>query len=397
MKLHRNLIIGIVDTLTEVLINNRQADSTLEKLFFTHKEWGARDRGFISGYVYTIIRFKRRYEYCLGEEVNADNIWKITGAAIAAENIILPDWEEWNGLNAETIKQKYEEAKLHRSIWQSIPDWLDKMGEKQLGNKWNEELSALNEMAKFAIRVNAIKSNVRTLTQLLKADEVPHTVVEEVPGAVIINARKNFRNYTAYKNGLFEIQDVSSQLVAPALEVKEGMRVIDACAGAGGKTLHIAALMRNSGSIMAFDVSEVKLVELDRRAERAGVRIITTKPINEEVIAKYNSWADRLLLDVPCSGTGVLRRKPDAKWVLTETFMEEVKQKQQQILQQYSVMLKPGGKMVYSTCSILPAENQEQVKSFLAKNLSFTLQEEKVVSPAQSGYDGFYIAVLEKK
>lgn len=396
MKLHRNLVIGIVNTLTEILIEGKQADAILEKLFFTHKEWGARDRNFISGYVYSIVRFKRRYEYYLGEEVNANNIWQITGTAIAAENIALPDWEEWRSLDIESIKLKYEEARQHRSIWQSVPDWLDKMGEEQLGERWNTELSALNEMAKLSIRVNTVKSNIRSVTTVLKNDNVPFSIIEDVPNAVVINARKNFRNYEAYKNGLFEIQDVSSQLVAPALGVKQGMKVIDACAGAGGKTLHIAALMNNNGSIMAMDVSEVKLVELERRAERAGVRIITTKPISEDAIKKHTGWADRLLLDVPCSGTGVLRRKPDAKWKLTEAFIEEIKQKQQEILQSYSVMLKPGGRMVYATCSILPAENEMQVKTFLANNPGFSLAEEKTVSAAESGFDGFYFAVIDK-
>jgi 16S rRNA (cytosine967-C5)-methyltransferase len=185
-------------------------------------------------------------------------------------------------------------------------------------------------------------------------------------------------------------------LVAPFLQIKPGMRVIDACAGAGGKTLHIACLMQNKGSILAMDKEQKKLEELERRAHRAGVRIIHTSTATKQEIEKNKETADCLLLDVPCSGLGVLKRNPDAKWKLTPAFMAEIQLTQAQIINDYSAMLKLGGLMVYATCSILPMENQMQVQQFLQNNPNkFELQGEQTIMPSQ-GFDGFYMACLKK-
>jgi 16S rRNA (cytosine967-C5)-methyltransferase len=217
----------------------------------------------------------------------------------------------------------------------------------------------------------------------------------------VIHSKKNFRNFPAYKNGLFEVQDVSSQLVAPMLDAQPGMLVIDGCAGAGGKTLHIAALMQNKGEILAVDVNEKKLEQLPVRASRAGIN--TIEPFAAEQLTlgtqtKLRNAVDRILLDVPCSGLGVLRRKPDAKWSLSLQFIKELVQRQADILDKYAPMLKPEGILVYSTCSILPMENEKQVQSFLERqNGIFELLEEKRVSPAQTGFDGFYMAKLKRK
>ena len=206
----------------------------------------------------------------------------------------------------------------------------------------------------------------------------------------------NLFQLESYKNGLFEVQDAASQLIAPYLQVKPGMKVSDACAGAGGKALHLACLMQNKGSILAMDVEVKKLQELEKRAQRGGVRIINTSIATKDVILRNKESADRLLLDVPCSGLGVLRRNPDAKWKLTPTFMDEIQQTQASILNDYSSMLKIGGLMVYATCSILPVENNLQVKHFLENNIGkFELLNEQSILPSQ-GYDGFYMACLKK-
>jgi 16S rRNA (cytosine967-C5)-methyltransferase len=182
------------------------------------------------------------------------------------------------------------------------------------------------------------------------------------------------------------------------MQLEPGMRVVDACAGAGGKTLHIAALMKNKGRIIALDVEKWKLDELQKRARRAGVSNLETRVIeSSKTIKRLEKSADRLLLDVPCSGLGVLKRNPDAKWKLSPDFIAEVVTLQQHILQDYGNILKKGGLMVYSTCSILPGENENQVKSFLAKNNgSFELMDERYSWPS-SGFDGFYMALIRKK
>src|SRR5690606_1424552 len=189
-------------------------------------------------------------------------------------------------------------------------------------------------------------------------------------------------------------------LVAEFLDVTPGIRVVDTCAGAGGKTLHIASLMENKGQIIALDIYANKLHELKRRAKRNGAFNIETRHIeSSKVIKKLYDKADRVLIDAPCSGLGVLRRNPDAKWKLKPEFIDDIKKTQQDILQQYSRIVKPGGRLVYATCSILSSENEQQVKQFLTSDngKAFTFVKEKKVLAHESGYDGFYMALLEKK
>lgn len=213
-------------------------------------------------------------------------------------------------------------------------------------------------------------------------------------------SEKNVFQSEAFKKGMFEVQDYSSQLVAPLLAPEPGMRVVDACAGGGGKTLHLAALMQNRGLIIAMDTLEWKLDALRQRARRAGATNIETRVIeNNKVIKRLYGTADRLLLDVPCTGLGVLRRNPDTKWKLSPDQLTELEKTQQTILQSYSPILKPGGRMVYATCSVLPSENSAQVKQFLQSDAGkdFTLLEEHSILPQDEGYDGFYMALLSRR
>ena len=174
------------------------------------------------------------------------------------------------------------------------------------------------------------------------------------------------------------------------------MRVIDACAGAGGKSLHLAALMQNKGKILALDVHTNKLEQLRKRAKRAGIDIIETRLIEgTKTIKRLVNSADALLLDVPCSGLGVLRRNPDSKWKLKPERLLELQDLQKKLLRDYSQMLKVGGRMVYATCSILPSENQRQVQDFLSQHKNFELLAEKTLRPDIEGYDGFYFASLK--
>mgnify|MGYP003520941419 FL=1 len=174
------------------------------------------------------------------------------------------------------------------------------------------------------------------------------------------------------------------------------MRVVDACAGAGGKTLHLAALMKNKGQIIAMDIHEWKLKELKRRASRNDVQNVQTRLIEAKTIKKMANTADRLLIDAPCSGFGVLRRNPDAKWKLDQPFLDRIKETQAMILNDYAKIIKVGGLMVYATCSILPSENQEQVEKFLVNNTNYKLISDKTYYPSENGYDGFYMALIER-
>lgn len=401
MKLHHNLALAVFGGLKEIFLQQKQADTTVGNILQSNKTWGARDRNFIADNIYHIVRYKRLFEYCINDELFGEvSIWKLIGAKLFLETGSLPEWKEFATLDTTALAARAEEAKSIRKIRESVPDWLDEFGVKQLGADWEAEIAALNTPAKLCIRINTLKTARHTIKELFKNQGIEFSEIDSAPDALILSSRKNFKTHEAYKNGLFEVQDISSQLVARFLEPAPRMMVIDGCCGAGGKTLHIAALMENRGEILAVDVHEKKLEELERRAVRAGCRIV--KPFISLELTKHKqallqSTADRILLDVPCSGSGVLRRKPDAKWTLTKKFIDELQIVQAQILDEYAPMLKPGGLLVYSTCSIFPCENQEQVKEFLKRNMAYELVEEKSVSPATSCFDGFYMAKLKRK
>jgi len=196
-------------------------------------------------------------------------------------------------------------------------------------------------------------------------------------------------------DGRLEIQDAGSQMIAPLVDPQPGERVIDACSGAGGKSLHLAALMKNEGRVFGMDVDAKKLRELEYRAKRAGASCLKSKVITASTAADFAEVADRLLIDAPCSGLGTLKRQPDLKWRLKPAALDRVRSIQKELLTAYSTMLKPGGRLVYATCSILPSENRAALDVLLSDG-KFQLIEERPVSPAATGFDGFYAAALRK-
>jgi len=393
MKIYRNLVEGVVRSLEKIFKEGRYADKVIEYLFKEQPKWGSRDRRFVAETIYDIVRNYRLLQELGGSE----DPYKLIGVYLILHDSDLPDWEEFKGIDKRTVQQKWNEARSKRAVFQSIPDWLDELGQAELGNRWGKELAALNEQAPVVLRANALKISAASLQKKLKEEGTETVLLKEFGEALALKERKNIFTSPSFKGGLFEIQDASSQLVAQFLEPKPGMFVIDACAGAGGKALHIAALMQNKGKLIAMDVEERKLEELKRRAKRGGVSTIEAKVVSsDKVVDELEGKADRLLLDVPCSGLGVLKRNPDAKWKLSLQSIEEVKVKQKNILQSYSRMLKPGGLMVYATCSILPSENQKQVETFLAENKKFSFVKEKTIYPSE-GFDGFYMCLLKRE
>jgi 16S rRNA (cytosine967-C5)-methyltransferase len=403
MKLYPNLVKAITEALEEIFTNGAYADITVENTLKKDARWGARDRKFIAGYIYDIVRWFRLYNSCLTEKQQTSNLYNsIFAVAHIIKGFELPLWDDFATINTVDIQEAYQRNIKTRKLKASIPDWLDELGVSQLGEEvWEKELQFLNQEAEVYLRVNTLKTSSNKIITELAKEGVEINPLEDIlfqdhEKPFIILKRQRLQQLTSYKNGLFEIQDATSQLVAPFMQIKSGMKVIDACAGAGGKTLHIACLMQNKGSILAMDKEQKKLEELERRAHRAGVRIINTSIATKEIILKNKESADRLLLDVPCSGLGVLKRNPDAKWKLTPTFMDEIQKTQASILDDYSIMLKPGGLMVYATCSILPVENQLQVQHFLEKNpAKYELLNEQRIMPSQ-GYDGFYMACIKR-
>ncbi|HEY9490052.1 MAG TPA: methyltransferase domain-containing protein, partial [Chryseosolibacter sp.] len=309
----------------------------------------------------------------------------------------LPAWEEFEGLSRDAVLDREKRPMYSRKIRESIPDWLDELGERELGKeRWETELSALNEMAPVVLRTNTLKISKADLQSRLQEEDIGTLVLDEYPDALVLAERQNIFPSPTFKEGLFEVQDAGSQAISPFLRISSGMRVVDACAGAGGKTLHLAALMANKGRIIALDTEEWKLDELQKRGRRAGVSNMEARVIESgKTIKRLANTADRLLLDVPCSGLGVLKRNPDAKWKLSMEFIDKIKELQQHILHDYCDIVKPGGLLVYSTCSILPSENENQVHRFLSEKKTFELVDQKHIFPSQ-GFDGFYMALLKR-
>ncbi|GAA4276133.1 RsmB/NOP family class I SAM-dependent RNA methyltransferase [Aquimarina mytili] len=402
MRLHRNLVFAVIDGLHEIFNEGSYADKVVQKLLKRDKRWGSRDRSFVAETVYEIVRWKRLYAEIaeVKEPFSRENLWRLFAVWATLRGISLPDWKQIAPTPTRRIKGRFDELSKIRKFKESIPDWLDQLGEKELGKKWSEEISALNQQAPVILRANTLKISRDKLRSVLEDENIDTEFIKGYPDALQLVERTNVFSTEAFKNGLFEVQDASSQLVADFLDVQPGQRVVDTCAGAGGKTLHLAALMQNKGQIIAMDIYGNKLKELKRRARRAGAHNIEPRVIEStKDIKKLHGKADRVLIDAPCSGLGVLSRNPDAKWKLQPEFLDTIKQTQSTILESYSKMVKHGGKLVYATCSILPSENQDQVTHFLSKEAGqdFTLIKDKKILSHQSGFDGFYMALLERK
>jgi 16S rRNA (cytosine967-C5)-methyltransferase len=408
LKLYKGLVAATVEALQDIFVKNKQADRVVEQMLKSNKKWGARDRAFIAGNVYEIVRWWRLVKYAAQVEkaVEGEDFWRLAGVwqlikpiHLEGHEVLesLPEWPEFEGIDQEVVGQRYAEGLTIRKIAQSIPDWIDQTGESELGKKWPAELAALNNTAPVVLRINSLKTSIETVHEQL-GFEIAETV-PGVPQALTLKKRINVSAHESFKNGFFEVQDAGSQLIAPYLDVHPGMSVIDACAGAGGKSLHLAALLGNTGSILSMDIEHHKLQELERRAARNGVTNLTTMLItSDKIIENLSETTDRLLLDVPCSGLGVLRRNPDSKWKLKPEFLEKIRKVQAQILENYSKMVKKGGKMVYATCSILPSESEEQVRAFTKRHKAdWKFVSEHRTSPARDGFDGFYMALLGRK
>ena len=396
--IHRNLLIGIHDCLQETFFEDRKyADKVIERLLKSHRQWGSEDRRVVSEIFYNIIRWKKRLEYYMGESVKPGNVYKLIVAYLLWSKTHYKKFEEFDGIKIADILTKLKKGTVPtKAIEHSIPDWLAATFEKELGKNWEREMVALNEQAPTVLRTNSLKTTPRELIADLNDENVEAFTIKNYPDAVQLAEKKNVFLTSAFKDGLFEVQDASSQKIGELLDVKEGMRVVDACAGAGGKTLHLAALMKNKGQIIALDIYNWKLTELKRRAKRAGAHNIEARLITDnKVIKRLHEKADRLLIDAPCSGLGVLKRNPDSKWKIDQDFIDRIKEEQQQILQDYSKILKKGGQMIYATCSILPSENNEQVKTFLSNNPDFSLIKDEKIMPSE-GYDGFYMALIKR-
>ena len=403
MRLHRNLVFTTIDSLMAIFNEGEYADKVVARALKKDKRWGSHDRKFVAETIYEIVRWKRLYVEIaeVKEPFDRDKIWRIFAVWAVLRGYTLPDWKYFEETPVRRIKGRFDELTKTRKFKESIPDWMDELGVKELGEEiWTKEIAAQNEQAKVILRVNKLKTTKEKLRAILMDLNIETEFHNDFPDALILTERANVFLTDAFKDGLFEVQDASSQLVAYFLDVQPGMRVVDTCAGAGGKTLHLASLMENKGQLIAMDLYESKLKQLKIRAKRNGAFNIEPRVIEStKTIKKLHEKADRVLIDAPCSGLGVLKRNPDSKWKLQPEFIDNIRKVQAEVLENYSKIVKPGGKLVYATCSVLPSENQEQINHFLTTEIGkeFTFVQDKKVLAHESGFDGFYMALLERK
>ncbi|MEY4198743.1 MAG: hypothetical protein RLZZ265_483 [Verrucomicrobiota bacterium] len=393
MTPHPNITSQITAALGDIFARNQHAEQVVDARLKSNRKWGARDRRLFAESVYENVRWWRLNWHLAG----LPDAECLQPEAITEERVRTL-WEAyWARHEAALAGQPTTPPEdISLAIRASVPDWLFELGAKEFGVEWPGLLTALNQPADVFLRANSLHTTADALKadlalQGIEADEVPG-----LPDALRLKERRKLGNSTAFCNGLFEIQDAASQHVAPLLEVEPGQTVIDACCGAGGKTLHLAALMRNKGRLLALDVRDKPLHALAERAKRASISIIELGVLDkEQVHTDLFASADRVLLDVPCSGLGTLRRNADVKWKLTAKDVARLVRVQARILSDYSQFVKPGGKLVYATCSLLPDENERQVQAFLVEHgAAWTLEQELHLRPDREGFDGFYAARL---
>ena len=418
MRVTPKQLSGACSALTDALRFEHPADGVLSAFFREQKVLGSRDRSFIAETVYAVLRRKRSLSRLIGEPATPRRLvlaQLIRHAGLSQRSLdgLLEVGEaEWlASLKAEA------DPELTLAEQADLPDWLVDMLKSRISDEELLKLArSLNTGAPLDLRVNPLKASREAVLEQMKSDGFETETGKLSPLAIRLKTKPALTRYPLYQQGQIEVQDEGSQLLAYLVAPKRGEMVVDFCAGAGGKTLLLGALMRSTGRLYAFDVSEKRLARLRPRVARAGlsnVHPVCISSENDTRVKRLAGKIDRVLVDAPCSGLGTLRRNPDLKWRQTAEGVTELVRKQQDILAGASRLVKAGGRLVYATCSILPQENEEVVAAFLAAHEDFTqvsaahvLQQQQIpldtgealrLTPYDHDTDGFYAVVLERR
>lgn len=417
MRLPPAIIGSTEEVLREVLRFTAPADSTLSRYFRDHPRLGARERGVVAEAVYGMLRNKSVYTNFA--ETGAGPMMRrmaLLGLADAAGTDALGGLSEEEQGWLQRVMD-IDRANLPTALRTNMPPWILERLFAQHGEPGAlAMIAALNLPASLDLRVNTIKSNREDVIEALTHAGLAPEPTPYAPLGLRLLKKPSLQNMPLFKDGAIEVQDEGSQLLAQIVNAKRGEMVVDFCAGAGGKTLALGALMRNTGRLYAFDVSDKRLAKLKPRLARSGLSNVHPVLIAHENDAKVKRLAgkiDRVLVDAPCSGLGTLRRNPDVKWRQTAQGIDELNVKQIAILRGAARLVKPGGRLVYATCSVLDEENEAIVQQFLAAHedfalvkMSAVLAEQKItlemddylkLLPNLHQTDGFFAAVLERK
>lgn len=412
---HFALALDILHTIAQGTL---PADQVLYHQFRRHPQMGARDRGIVAESVYGVLRQRRSLAWRMGVTEQQWNL--LLGGFLLEQGWADRDYLlKWlGGGSAATaldgLARSDEAAPL--AVRANLPDPLA----ERLSQVYDAETllalcAAMNQPAPVDLRVNTLKARRDEIKALLDGLGLPTEPTPYAPEGLRRQDRRPLFSLTAFKQGLFEIQDEASQLVGHLVAPKPGERVLDLCAGAGGKTLQLGALMHSKGSLMATDISAHRLEKLTPRMRRAGlsnVRPVAISGMSDAHLKRNKGMFDRILIDAPCSGSGTWRRNPDLKWRALD--LAELNATQSALLDGAVRLLKGDGRLIYATCSILPEENERIVEQFLTAHPEFRLIPAHAIlaeqgihipgvgdmlklDPAQHGTDGFFAAVLQRQ
>ncbi len=413
-----------IDVLSQIEERHRPVRMALKNWGESARYAGSKDRAFVSGLVLDVLRRRRSLGWRMGDE-------SLRAAALAAllfvwgwslERIAQAAAEEPHGpgplTDAEraSLQTPCDLTTAPAPVRGDYPDWLDASMSRAFGEERANEGAALSERAPVDLRVNLLKSDPeRTLKALTSLSAEPVDLLVNalrMPALDPMTRSGAVETIPQFSKGWFEVQDLGSQIAAVSAGEVKGKQVLDLCAGGGGKTLALASAMGNSGQIYAYDSDARRLADTIRRGDRAGVRNLQIRsPVNPEPLKGLEGKMDVVFIDAPCSGAGSWRRHPDTKWRLTIETLEKRMADQDAVLDRGAVFVKPGGRMVYVTCSVLPEEDEDRVGAFLSRTPGFmaapATSDPKLtpyltpegflrLTPNTSGTDGFFVAVLEK-
>ena len=417
MRLPPAIVGNTEEVLREVLRFMAPADNTLSRFFRDHPKLGSRERGAIAEGIYSLLRNKSVYT-SFAESGNGPTMRRLTLLGLADAVGV----DALGGLTEEETEWLQRVLEIDRTLLPAalranLPPWLFDNLTARLGQEQTLALAeALNQPAPLDLRVNSVKATREEVMAQLAIAPIASTPTPFAPLGLRVLKKPALQNLPIFKDGLIEVQDEGSQLLAQIVGAKRGEMVVDFCAGAGGKTLALGASMRNTGRLYAFDVSDKRLAKLKPRLARSGLSNVHPVQIAHENDAKIKRLAgkiDRVLVDAPCSGLGTLRRNPDVKWRQNAQSVTELSAKQTAILAGAARLVKNGGRLVYATCSLLEEENEQIVSAFLAVHADFALVPmkdvlaEQKIDLAMDNYlkllphlhqtDGFFAAVFERR
>lgn len=417
-----------IEIMDDILLGNKPGDTVIADYFKARRYAGSKDRRAINNMVFAILRSRAKltwmakqahievtarllvFMHCIREGHDVAALFN--GDQYAPDD--LNDAEK--ALLPVLAEIRLEDAPAHIQL--EYPHWMEDDLRRSLPEEFETVLNSLNTEAPLDIRVNSLHPDYAQAQSILTKQNITVSPAPYSPHCLRSEKKVKLGGTKAYKEGLVDIQDEGSQLVALLCGAKDQELVIDFCAGAGGKTLALAAEMKNQGHLYALDISGTRLYKMRKRLERAGVTNVELHPIQNEMdpwLKQFEGRVDRLLIDAPCSGVGAWRRHPESRWKMTPDLFADLVARQERILQSASHLLKPGGRLIYATCSLLKTENEDQIEKFLSNNGDFRLlpltqvwaetmdsrcpmeTDTLLLRPDQHESDGFFCAILEKQ